>query len=106
MLVLAVIVHMLKYAQMGVYPPTSKGATPSSSLLRAHAPDHHPPPRFRVSHLYPVVFAGCCQPLLGHGPSRRSSASLSQDAWAMIPAGRRVHLPVSSPTSSAFPKPS
>ena len=24
----------------------------------------------------------------------------------MIPAGRRVHLPVSSPTSSAFPKPS
>ena len=32
------------------------------------------------------------------------SASLSQDAWARIPAGRRVHLPVSSPTSSAFPK--
>jgi len=34
------------------------------------------------------------------------SASLSQDAWAMIPAGRQVHLPVSSPTTSAFPKPS
>ena len=32
------------------------------------------------------------------------SASLSQDAWAMIPAGRQVHMPVSSPTSSAFPK--
>ena len=32
------------------------------------------------------------------------SANLSQDAWALIPAGRRVHLPVSSPTSSAFPK--
>jgi hypothetical protein len=32
------------------------------------------------------------------------SASLSQDAWAQIPSGRRVHLPVSSPTSSAFPK--
>jgi hypothetical protein len=32
------------------------------------------------------------------------SASLSQDAWAQIPTGRRVHLPVSSPTSSAFPK--
>src|SRR5215468_4298334 len=31
------------------------------------------------------------------------SASLSQDAWAMIPAGRQVHRPVSSPTSSAFP---
>ena len=32
------------------------------------------------------------------------SASLSQDAWAMIPAGRQVHMPVSSLTSSAFPK--
>jgi hypothetical protein len=32
------------------------------------------------------------------------SASLSQDAWAQIPAGRRVLSPVSSPTSSAFPK--
>ena len=30
--------------------------------------------------------------------------SLSQDAWAQIPAGCRVHMPVSSPTSSAFPK--
>src|SRR5437870_5469567 len=28
------------------------------------------------------------------------SASLSQDAWAMIPAGRWVRMPVSSPTSS------
>ena len=36
-----------------VSPTTSKGATPSSSLLRAHAPDHHPPPGFHVSHLYP-----------------------------------------------------
>jgi hypothetical protein len=32
------------------------------------------------------------------------SARLSQDAWAVIPAGRQVHLPVSSLTSSAFPK--
>jgi hypothetical protein len=31
------------------------------------------------------------------------SARLSQDAWAMIPAGRWVRIPVSSPTSSAFP---
>ena len=31
------------------------------------------------------------------------SARLSQDAWAMIPAGRQVRMPVSSPTSSAFP---
>jgi len=32
------------------------------------------------------------------------SASLSQDAWACVPAGRGVHVPVPSPTSSAFPK--
>ncbi len=32
------------------------------------------------------------------------SASHSQDAWVLIPAGHRVHLPVSSPTASAFPK--
>ena len=31
------------------------------------------------------------------------SARLSQDAWAMIPAGRQVHMPVSSLMSSAFP---
>jgi hypothetical protein len=32
------------------------------------------------------------------------SASLSQEAWAMIPAGRQGRRPVSAPTSSAFPK--
>jgi len=26
---------------------------------------------FMLPHLYPVVFAGCCQPLLGDGLSRR-----------------------------------
>src|SRR5215510_7142218 len=31
------------------------------------------------------------------------SARLSQDAWAMIPAVRQVHMPVASLTSSAFP---
>ena len=31
------------------------------------------------------------------------SARLSQDAWAMIPAVRQVHMPVSSLTSAAFP---
>jgi hypothetical protein len=50
----------------------SEGITPLSQLLRAHAPDHHPPPEFRAPHLYPVVFAGYCQPLLGDGLSRRS----------------------------------
>ena len=32
------------------------------------------------------------------------SASLSQDAWACIPVGRRVLVPVASPAASAFPK--
>jgi hypothetical protein len=84
---------------------TSKGITPPSSLLRAHAPDHLPPPDLRVPYLYPAVFAGCGQPLLEGDPSRRCSASLSQDAWAQIPAGRRVHMPVSSPRRRPSPNP-
>ena len=39
-----------------------------SSLILAHAPDHDPP---IVSFLYrQPVFAGCCESLLHHGPSR------------------------------------
>lgn len=73
----------------------------SDELMRQTKTLHHD---FVFPHLYRAVFAGCGQPLLGVGPSRRCSASLSQDAWAQIPAGRRVHVPVSSPPSSAFPK--
>lgn len=47
-----------------------KGVTPSSSLIRAHAPDLLPSTRLR-HRLAQVVLAGCCQPLLGTGPSRR-----------------------------------
>jgi hypothetical protein len=47
-----------------------KGVTPSSSLVRAHAPDLLPSTRLR-HRLAQVVLAGCCQPLLGTGPSRR-----------------------------------
>ena len=50
---------------------TSKGVTPSSSLLRAHAPNQLPPPEFVYPHLSPEVFAGCCEPLLETGSSRR-----------------------------------
>ena len=48
---------------------TSEGVTPPSSLIRAHAPDQNPPAAFG----FPIqqVFAGCRQPLLGDGPSRR-----------------------------------
>jgi hypothetical protein len=47
-----------------------KGVTPSSSLVRAHAPDLLPSTRLRLR-LARLVFAACCQPLLGTGPSRR-----------------------------------
>ena len=42
---------------------TSKGVTPSSSLLRAHAPNQFPPLEFVYPHLSPKVLAGCCEPL-------------------------------------------
>jgi hypothetical protein len=50
---------------------TSKGITPSSSLVRAHAPNQLPLPDFVYPHLFPEVLAGCCEPLLGTGSSRR-----------------------------------
>src|SRR6266566_552637 len=50
---------------------TSKGIIPSSSLLRAHAPNQLPPPDFVIPHLFPEVFSGCCEPLRGTDSSRR-----------------------------------
>jgi hypothetical protein len=50
---------------------TSKSVTSSSSLVRAHAPNQLPPPDFVFPHLFPEVFAGCCEPLLRTGSSRR-----------------------------------
>src|ERR1035437_9709288 len=47
-----------------------KGVTPSSSLVRAHAPDLLPSTRLRHRRAR-LVLVGCCQPLLGTGPSRR-----------------------------------
>jgi len=35
---------------------TSKGITPSSSLVQAHAPNQLPPPDFVLSHLFPLAF--------------------------------------------------
>ena len=49
---------------------TWKGVTPSSPLVRAHAPDQNPPTDFGLD-LLRWVLAGCYQPLLGDGPSRR-----------------------------------
>jgi hypothetical protein len=50
---------------------TSKSVTSPSSLVRAHAPNQLPPPDFVFPHLFPEVFAGCCEPLLKAASSRR-----------------------------------
>jgi len=50
-----------------------------------------------------AVFAGCCQALLGLGPSRRYSATLSPRARTPTPAALVVLMPVSSHKTTAFP---
>ena len=62
---------------------TSEGVTPPSSLIRAHAPDQNPPSAFG----FPIqrVFAGCCQSLLGDGPSRRYLCNPCIGAWTLTP---------------------
>lgn len=50
--------------------PLSAGITPPSSLLRAHASVRNPPAAYGRC-LGRRILAGCCQPLLGDGPSRR-----------------------------------
>ena len=81
----------------------SEGVAPPSSLIRTHAPDQIPPVTFGLGLCF-RVFAGCCQPLLGDGPSQRYSPSPSLRAWTPTPAAPRVLAPVSSPRASAFPK--
>jgi len=58
--------------------------TRSSSLLRAHAPDPFPPLDLSLS-LLPRVFAGCCKPLLGTGPSRHYLCNPCVGAWTPTP---------------------
>lgn len=88
---------------------TSKGITPSSSLIRAHAPNQLPPPDscgFVYPHFFPAVLAGCCEPPAGN----RFFPTLSPQFFPQMPGpqprrSHRVHLPVSSSVSSAFPRP-
>jgi hypothetical protein len=45
-----------------------------------------PNPSFRLRlSLFQKVFAGCCQSLLGDGPSRRYLCNLSIGAWTLTP---------------------
>ena len=80
----------------------SQNITSTSSLLWAHAPNHCPPVTSWHRLLRPV-FAGCCQPLLRNGPSRRylcRSFHTCLDPYSGSPQGA---LPVSSPGTLAFP---
>ena len=72
------------YPVEGGGPTTSSGVTRSSSLRRAHAPDLTPLTAYALW-LGPQVCAGCCVPLLGRGPSRRSLPKLCAGAWTRTP---------------------
>jgi len=65
-----------------------------------------PLPSCRLWHgLLRQVFAGCCQPLLRNGSSRRYLyRSFLACVWTSTPAAPKVHVPVSSPRTMAFPK--
>jgi hypothetical protein len=62
---------------------TWKGITPSSSLIRTHAPDQIPP--FAFDDAYTRVFAGSCQSLLEDGPSRHYLCNPCIGAWTHTP---------------------
>jgi hypothetical protein len=81
---------------------TSEGTTPPSSLLRAHAP-HQTPLAVLVS-LYHESLQVATSPCWRMVVPDVISACLSLDAWTPTPAACRVHLPITSPPPSAFPK--
>jgi len=62
----------------------SERVTSPSSLLPAHAPDQNPP-HASVSPSYIRYFAGCCEPLLGDGPSRHYLCNPCVGAWTPTP---------------------
>lgn len=79
----------------------SEGATPPSSLIRAHAPDQIPPtvfgsPSYRGS--LQVVVSPCWKMAL----PGVISANLSPDAWSPTPVLPLVLTPVPSQGTSAF----
>ena len=63
---------------------TSESITPPSLLLRTHAPHHNP---LAALGLHPIqrVFAGCDEPLLEGGGSRRYLHNPCMGAWVRTP---------------------
>src|ERR1035441_8242702 len=77
--------------------------TPRSLLVRTHSPTPVALLSFGLS-LDHEVFAGCYQPLLPPGSSRRYSLQIFPQMLHPLPRlSLEVHLPVSSFESSAFP---
>src|SRR5215469_4063630 len=98
------------FAQSGCNPPwgdapsvSSEDIAPPFSLLRTHSPVSASSPLLRFC-LVGGVFAGlstspCCPPDLPDVISE----DLSCDAWAPITTVCRLHVPVSSSATAAFP---
>ena len=86
-------------------PVSSEDITSRSSLLRTHSSIPCGSPLLRPFGLVREVFAGCYQPLLLPGFSRRYLCESFLRCLVPYPGrSHRVHLPVSSSVSSAFPK--
>ena len=85
-------------------PASSEDITPRSLLLWTHSSIPCSSPRLRSFGLVRGVFAGCYQPLLLPGFSRRYLCESFPRCLVPYPGrSHRVHLPVSSSVSSAFP---
>ena len=83
---------------------SSEDITPRSSLLQTHSSIPCGSPLLRPFGLVREVFAGCYQPLLLPGFSRRYLCESFLRCLVPYPGrSHRVHLPVSSSVSSAFP---
>jgi hypothetical protein len=72
-----------RYPFQGGLQAASENVTSPSSLILAHAPDQIPPAASEF--LARRVFAGCCQPLLGDGPSRHYLCDPCVGAWTHTP---------------------
>ncbi len=74
-----------RYLLQGGVSTAWAGVTPPSSLVLAHAQNRTPPIDCGLG-LDRWVFAGCCEPLLAVGPSRRYLHSPCMGAWTRTPS--------------------
>ncbi len=73
-----------RYLLQGGVSTAWAGVTPPSSLVLAHAQNRTPPIDCGLG-LDRWVFAGCCEPLLADGPSRRYLHNPCIGAWTRTP---------------------